>query len=241
MKLQKTFNQPFLVFGTIATVFVLGYQIPAKAFTIGINSVINGPTTPLPAKADSSKPYLTLDFSDGSINNTVVLKLTANFASVGANSGGYIDHLTFNTSRNLRIAPVAWAFLPGSGVLPNSPYFDFVNRNNSFDNVAGYGSTYKDDWDFRINFPNANAKRLKGTLSSTFVLVGFGLTANQFNVSYPNGVMPTAAAHIKGYGDSAAFGDYENSTPVPEPITLIGSGIALGFGAFLKRKAKQTH
>jgi hypothetical protein len=28
------------------------------------------------------------------------------------------------------------------------------------------------------------------------------------------------------------------STPVPEPLTLLGSGIALGFGALLKRKGK---
>ena len=29
-----------------------------------------------------------------------------------------------------------------------------------------------------------------------------------------------------------------SATPVPEPLTIIGSGIALGFGAFLKRKQK---
>ena len=41
--------------------------------------------------------------------------------------------------------------------------------------------------------------------------------------------------------DLSHFSIYKDntSTPVPEPLTLLGSGIALGFGGFLKRKAKQ--
>lgn len=231
--LTQRLNLSCLTLGGAVALWVLGNQLPAKAFSIGIDTfVLNGSTAFLPAKADPSKPYVTLDFEDIATNQ-VSLKITANFASTGTDSGGYVDLLTFNTTQNLSINPVSFAY--SSGVSPSGPSSWSVSSNDSYDNVPGYGNTYQDNWDFRINFPNASAQRLAATSVSNFVLTGTGLTASQFNALYPNGVNPLAAAHIAGYGSSAAFG----TTPVPEPITLIGSGIALGFGAFLKRKATQ--
>jgi hypothetical protein len=43
--------------------------------------------------------------------------------------------------------------------------------------------------------------------------------------------------YTSGTGDGVDFQLY--SAPVPEPITLLGSGIALSFGTYLKRKLKE--
>ncbi|MEB3310445.1 MAG: PEP-CTERM sorting domain-containing protein [Snowella sp.] len=237
MQISKIpFNLPGLALGTVTALWGLSNPSSVQAFSIGIDTVIfNGSTAFLPAKADPTRPYVTLDFDDLAPDQ-VALKITANFANSGTYGGGYVDHLTFNIAQDLRANPVRLAY--SSGISPSGSSSWLVNRNDSYDNVSGYGGTYKNNWDFLINFPNGNAQRLKANLISNFVLTGTGLNVSQFNVPYPNGDNPLAAAHIGGYGRSAAFGGY-GTTPVPEPITLIGSGIALGFGAFLKRKAKQ--
>ena len=38
------------------------------------------------------------------------------------------------------------------------------------------------------------------------------------------------------YGDTGSAYVFTNSQPVPEPLTILGAGTAIGFGAFFKRK-----
>jgi hypothetical protein len=76
-------------------------------------------------------------------------------------------------------------------------------------------------------------------------LFGFG-PSFLFKLASFSGIFTDGSGSVFGTGTFTSQGgvgtnSYSISvtpTPVPEPLTIIGSGIALGFGAFLKRKQK---
>lgn len=74
-----------------------------------------------------------------------------------------------------------------------------------------------------------------------FSTYGFVANATTGNGNWNNALAGLVVGNKNNTPNLSHFSIYQdnNSTPVPEPITLIGSGIALGFGAFLKRKTKQ--
>ena len=64
-------------------------------------------------------------------------------------------------------------------------------------------------------------------------IFSFDFTAT--NISTPISILGISSANQSYFGlDNVSV--TSNSQPVPEPLTILGSGIALGFGGFLKRK-----
>lgn len=87
-----------------------------------------------------------------------------------------------------------------------------------------------------------------GEFDTTYSLSSFtGLTENfaeEDTVLFPADIDTyslTLVANLyhSSAGLNSSFNGKVTGEPVPEPITLLGSGIALGFGTYLKRKLKE--
>ena len=56
------------------------------------------------------------------------------------------------------------------------------------------------------------------------------------NISFTDDSISVAFANITNPPQVSAFSFDIDAEPVPEPITLLGTGAALGFGVLLKKK-----
>ena len=86
---------------------------------------------------------------------------------------------------------------------------------------------------FAISLKAANSFSLFGFDGGTTGISSIGFITNGVSTN-PNG-KPQNLSHASFYQFTS-----QPSQPVPEPLTILGSGVALGFGAFMKRKMNRT-
>jgi hypothetical protein len=131
---------------------------------------------------------------------------------------------------------------PASGTIYTEPASVTATAFGNWQAETDSAGTILIDWTF------SHATAAPVFTSTTFSAPGAGVYSGTFTAS-----PITASGLLAGFYKTSLTGNigtseyiYETNTdtnnwkvqPVPEPITMLGSGIALGFGAFLKRKQK---
>jgi hypothetical protein len=214
--------------------FTLGWQSPASAaFTLNLDASYNGVTP------SGTPPWLTATFTDTGANQ-VTLQLDSKLSSTE-----FFSDIAFNLDPAFT-NPSLLSFADGTQPSGSNIFaFDTIVTPTSQNQVAVQGLGNGNGFDFKISFSTSNAnsgaRRFGGTKSISYIITAPGLNENSF--VFPN--TPSTGSQFVGYsgahvqGIPTGEGSGAIGTPVPEPLTLLGSGIALGFGGFLKRKAKQ--
>jgi hypothetical protein len=139
--------------------------------------------------------------------------------SVGPNEGDFIPGGAWNYQN--------WTFLAKEeGGIP------LGEGNLVIDSLGSQTGT----WSYN-NFDVGKQYALVLKAANLWSVYGFTATATSGGGNWSS----SSAGLVNGGGTVfglSHFSIYEGiaSTPVPEPLTLLGSGIALGFGAFMKRK-----
>jgi hypothetical protein len=205
---------------------------PASAFSISGGSVNNITASDLNSSFDVIFNGNVKETNVSGLSATANFKLTsfdteekkASFLVTLTNTssdpilGSRISAIGFNSDPNLSAASVS----PGGE-------FDKAHLNGSFPNNFGAIEVCFTDGNNCQGGQNGGVtigETGSFTANLTFNTPTFSsLTLNNFGVRYQS---------IQGttLGDSGTG----RGTPVPEPITLLGSGIALGFGMYAKRK-----
>lgn len=129
--------------------------------------------------------------------------------------GNALDFATLNVNLNLDSVTQSFSFL-----------FDHLETPNS-GLCEGPGTTICPD---RVTFPNASS-------SQTVVLGGiaYNLTLTGF---LKNGYATTSFWTEEGQANSADL--YARLTAVPEPLTVLGTAVALGLGTVFRRRHAAT-
>ena len=104
---------------------------------------------------------------------------------------------------------------------PNDTYANRVIFN--LPNVTKL-STSGFSWNGSVLAPMAEYEFMNGHIDGTFI--GQSITRNEAFPDLPSGE----------YHNVPFDGNLPDPEPVPEPLTILGSGMALGFGAFFKRQ-----
>lgn len=107
-------------------------------------------------------------------------------------------------------------------------------------NPNGFQADGDGSYDILISFPTSG-DRFEADESSTIIITAAGLEAGDlynFLSEDPGSAGPFGAVlRVRGTGvNGDGSGWYE---PVPEPLTILGTGLALGFGGLFKKKYGQ--
>jgi hypothetical protein len=179
------------------------------------------------------------------------LQITGNSTfSVGGDGviGGIDDTLTLNTAA---IDPSSdGSFTGWAGPVTGIPLTAFLTgvASNSF-GVTGSGALLQaysaTTTPTSIGFSNGVTFDINGPFEAALFKYTFGPSlTSYFQLAGFSGTFKDASGEIFATGSFTSQGNLGtnsysiSATPVPEPLTIIGSGIALGFGGFLKRKQK---
>lgn len=203
---------------------------PAHALIYGFSNITNNN----PSNVNVAN-QLFVDVTDAGSN-----KVNFKFTNVGSIASSITD-IYFDDGELLSIASITDS---GSGVAFSqgaSPGNLPSGNNVNFNTTAGFSA----DSDSPVQ-PN-------GVNPGEFVNVLFNLQSGK---TYSNVIaaLNTSLAspgvdvngglriglHVQGIGSASKSDSFVNGgsqgQPVPEPLTLLGSGVALGYGTFLKRK-----
>jgi hypothetical protein len=179
------------------------------------------------------------------------LQITGNSTfSLGSDGkvGGNDDKLTINTAS---IDPSSTgSFSTWAGPVTGVPLTAMLTgvASNSF-GMTGSGALLQaysgTTTPTSIGFSNGVTFEINSPFEAALFKYTFGPSfSTYFQLAGFSGTFKDASGEIFATGSFTSQGglgtnSYSiSATPVPEPLTIIGSGIALGFGGFLKRKQK---
>jgi hypothetical protein len=116
-----------------------------------------------------------------------------------------------------------WVFRTNEAVSGNNDYA-FVTIGSQVFNLANITNANITPGGTLGSNPNSYLRQISGTFSRTFD------TAGTYNVGI-------GVVDVNDFVTSSGLSfTNANTEPVPEPLTILGSGIAAGFGVMLKRK-----
>jgi hypothetical protein len=209
-------NKPFSLSvipltATVAVASTMLASAPAQAFDLTGGLEITGNST-----FTRSGSNATLRINTATVDSSS----TGSFSSFGVVNAGI--PLTAN------LTGVASNSFGTSGITPN-----LLQAYSGTTTPTSIG--FSNGITFEINSP-FEAALFKYTFGPSF--------STYFQLAGFSGTFKGASGEIFATGSFTSQGglgtnSYSiSATPVPEPLTIIGSGIALGFGGFLKRKQK---
>ncbi|WP_241537539.1 PEP-CTERM sorting domain-containing protein [Cyanobacterium aponinum] len=203
----------------------------------------------------SSVSAFTLNFVNKSNNNPSQVDVASQLSvDVSENGDGKIVfNLKNEGSITSKINQVYFGKQPNFSNLLT--FFDFGNKEeiDGVDFVQGSsppnpqgGINWVDDFSAQRDTPQPQKKAIANGESLEFI---FNLASGKSFDDVLNGFSsdPTTLAiglHVQGIGDSGKSDWFETTQftppqPVPEPLTILGTGLALGLGGLFKSKQKQ--
>lgn len=203
---------------------------PASAFTIGFNNIPNGDTA-----GDSLVSNFQVQVTDNSSNvsNTVLFKILNNLApgSLAANAGTFIRSVHFASGSLLS------NFTPN---VNNTGFVSFdVSNSLNFpqgNNVpGGFIQVFAAD---RATGGQQLSNNAGGIQAGEALGVRFTGNYNSVIAALTNGTLKVGI-HVQALPGGGSDSFVTNPNPVPEPFTIVGSGVALGVGAMMRKKQQK--
>ncbi|NEO32122.1 MAG: PEP-CTERM sorting domain-containing protein [Symploca sp. SIO3C6] len=196
--------------------------MPAQAFNLNMTNTSNN-------GAVNVAPQLTVDVNDiGSgqvefkFNNTGSVdpaSITAVYFGKGSNFSDVFSFDSIVNSSGVKFSDGASPKNPGGGIKWNSGFAADADSPKGFNkNGIDVGESLAIKFDLNSGF--------------SFTDVEDGFASDDLSI----------AMHVQSIGGSGGFSDWFQSNPpvnppaVPEPLTFLGSAVALGFGAIFKKE-----
>jgi len=195
---------------------------PASAFTVGFNNIPTNNTA-----GDVYASSFQLNVTDGG-SGTVLFKFLNNLAANSAAATSFISDVYFENPGNLLSNMVL--------NVTNVGTVNFEVPNGNLNLSQGNSLTPQ----FAEAF---GARNVPGTQGNASAVQRTEVLGVQFNGNYSNVLAALnngtlrVGIHVQGLPGGASDSFVTNA--VPEPFTMVGSGVALGIGAMMRKKQQK--
>ncbi len=217
---------PALLIAATSTILAVGTR-PAEAFNLGLFNVSNNGAT-------NVAPQFNIDVVDqgsGNVQFTFTnsgsvapASITAVYFGKGSLFSNLLQYVTLIDKDQ------------GTGGNTNVDFSEGASPGNPQGGIT-WTSAFDADADSPSGF-NKNGVDVGESLGITFKLIN-GATLSSLQQGFQQGDL-AIAMHVQSIGGSGGYSDWFGTNPdlepVPEPITLLGTGMALGFGGLFKRE-----
>ena len=116
-----------------------------------------------------------------------------------------------------------------------------ASRSDFYSVDGRYGSIYSFDGYVELSLlGDVNEVRLVGEVTESYLEDIYDPVADDYSLEYVDTTYPTEFTTFSGAIEFTTIAPVTSAEEVPEPLTLLGTGTALGFGIYFKRKQKKT-